>query len=78
MSEEIECLFKNLVGILSLTYRSNPPPSLFQSYLKILKPVILNCEFGKVESNFDSAIRKISKSLIISAVISNLFLMEYL
>ena len=78
MSEEIECLFKNLVGILSFTYRSNPPPNLFQSYLKILKPVILNCEFGKVESNFDSAIRKISKSLIVSAIISNLFLMEFI
>ena len=78
MSEEIECLFKNLVGILSFTYRSNAPPNLFQSYLKILKPVILNCEFGKVESNFDSAIRKISKSLIISAIISNLFLMEFI
>ena len=29
MSEEIECLFKNLGGILSLTYRRNPPPNLF-------------------------------------------------
>ena len=38
---------------------------LFWSYLKILKPVILTCAFGKVESNFDSDIRKISKSLII-------------
>ena len=52
MSEEIECLFKNLDGILSFTYRSNPPTNLFWLYLKILKPVILNCAFGKVKCNF--------------------------
>ena len=78
MSEEIECLFKNLDGVLSFTYRSNTPPNLFRSYLKILKPVTLNCAFGKVESNFDRDIRKILKSLIISAIISNLFLIEFI
>ena len=31
---------------------------LFWSYLKILKPVIITCAFGKVESNFESDIRK--------------------
>ena len=31
---------------------------LFWSYLKIWKPVIITCAFGKVESNFESGIRK--------------------
>ena len=46
MSEEIERLYKKLDSILSFTY-------LFRSDLKNLKPVNLNCAFGKVESNFD-------------------------
>lgn len=51
MPEEIECLVKALDCISSLTCGSNPPPNLFLSYLKILQPVVLNCAFGKVESN---------------------------
>ena len=58
LQQLIQCwkiLEKNLDGILSFTYRSNPPPNLFRSCSKFLKPFILNCVFGKVESNFDSA-----------------------
>ena len=62
MSEEMKSLFKNLdQKILSFTYRSNPPPNLFRSHPKILKPVISNCAFEKLESSFDSDIRKMSK-----------------
>ena len=62
MSEGIESLFKNLDGILSFTYKRNPPPNLFRSHLKTLKPVISNCAFGKAKCNFDTDISKISKS----------------
>ena len=57
-------------AILSFTYRSNPPPNLFWLYLKILKLVILKFALGKVKSNFDSDIRKIS-------IISNIFFIEF-
>ena len=39
-------------------------------------PLIFNCILGKVESIFVSEIENISKFLIVSAIISNLFLME--
>ena len=58
MSEEIESLFKNLVGILSFTYRSNPPPNLFQSYLKILKPVILIVNLEKLNLTLTQLLEK--------------------
>ena len=58
MSNKIEYFFKNLDGILSFTYRSNPPPNFFHLYLKIMKLAVLNCAFGKVEFNFDSNIKK--------------------
>ena len=35
-----------------------PPPYLLQSDLKILKPYIWNCLFGKVSSSLDLDIKK--------------------
>ena len=53
-----------------------PPPYLLQSDLKILKPYIWNCLFGKVSSSLDLDIRNILKFSINSANISYLFLKE--
>ena len=41
-----------------------------------LYPFVLNCILGKVGSIFDSDIKNISKFVIVSAITSNLFLME--
>ena len=52
------------------------PPKSVTITSNSLHPLILNCVLGKVESIFDSEIKNISKFVIVSAIISNLFLME--
>ena len=69
-------IFNGLQGILSWTYNIRPPTYLLRSHLKILKPFIWNCLFGKVSSSLDSDIRNILKFSINSANISYLFLKE--
>ena len=69
-------VFNGLQGIPSWIYNTRPLPYLLQSHLKILKPFIWNCLFGKESSSLDSEIRNILKFLINSANISYLFLKE--
>ena len=71
-----QSIFNGLQGIPSWTYNIRPPPYLLRSHLKILKPFIWNCLFGKVSSSLDSDIRNILKFSINSANISYLFLKE--
>ena len=73
------CLLTNLLGISSLT-NTTPPPCLFLSRrYGYLKPSIINCESGKLESNLVSVITKMSTLfLIISFNRSNLLDSEFI
>ena len=69
-------LLTNLLGISSLTNIITPPPYLFLSMrYSFLKPSIINCESGKLESNLVSVVIKMSTVFLI---ISELLLRELL
>ena len=68
-----ECLLNNLLGMSSLTNILAPHHAYFYHDYGCLKPVIINCESGKLEFNLVLVITKILDLLfIISFDLSNL------
>ena len=73
-------VFKTYMVFLHLNKALTPPPPPPPPHQVCLDhrlyPFVLNCILGKVGSIFDSETKNISKFVIVSAITSNLFLME--
>ena len=62
--------------MFSLMYNIKPPPKRLRARLKTLQPPIANWFIGKVLSNFDCEIRKISNAFTLLSKVSSLCLIE--